>query len=204
VTVRRKRRRPGRPAGESGAREGILRAARKGFATNGYDRTTIREVARRARVDPALVHHYFGSKDRLFAAAMEFPVDPAMVADVVIGPGLEGAGERLVRLFLRIWDSPENREPVLGLLRSAVTNPSAARMLREFVSKALLARVAPALGGRDAELRAALVGSQVIGLAIFRYVLEVEPLASASEEELVAAMAPRFQDSLTGRLPAVR
>jgi AcrR family transcriptional regulator len=198
VTTRRRRRRPGRPAGESGAREEILREARAAFASNGYDLTTIREVARRARVDPALVHHYFGTKDRLFAAAMEFPVDPAMVADIVIGPGLEGAGERLVRLFLRIWDTPENREPVLGLLRSALTNPAAARMLREFVSKALMARVAPALGGPDAELRAAVIGSHVIGLAIFRYVLEVEPLASAGEEELVAIMAPRFQDSLTG------
>jgi AcrR family transcriptional regulator len=198
MSAARSRRRPGRPAGESRARETILGAARSAFATKGYERTTIRGVARTARVDPALVHHYFGTKERLFVAAMHFPVDPSMVADVVIGPGLEGAGERLVRLFLRIWDSPENREPVLGLLRSAVTNPRAARMLREFVSKALLSRVAPALGGRDAELRAAVVGSQVIGLAIFRYVLEVEPLASAGEEELVAIMAPRFQDSLTG------
>ena len=200
MTSGKARRRPGRPAGESRAREAILRAARGTFATKGYDRTTIRGVARTARVDPALVHHYFGTKDRLFAAAMQFPVDPSMVADLIVGPGLEGAGERLVRLFLRIWDTPENREPMLGLLRSAVTNPRAARMLREFVSKALLSRVAPALGGDDAELRAALVGSQVIGLAIFRYVLEVEPLASAGEEELVAAVAPRFQEFISGDL----
>ena len=200
MTSEKAHRRPGRPAGESRAREAILRAARGTFATKGYDRTTIRGVARTARVDPALVHHYFGTKDRLFAAAMQFPVDPSMVADLIVGPGLEGAGERLVRLFLRIWDTPENREPMLGLLRSAVTNPRAARMLREFVSKALLSRVAPALGGDDAELRAALVGSQVIGLAIFRYVLEVEPLASAGEEELVAAVAPRFQEFISGDL----
>jgi AcrR family transcriptional regulator len=198
------RRRPGRPPGESRSREAILRAARSSFATVGYDRTTIRGVARAARVDPALVHHYFGSKDRLFTAAMDFPVDPAIVAETVLGPGLEGAGERLVRLFLRIWDTPRNREPLLGLVRAAVSNPRAARMLREFISRALLGRVAPVLGTPDAALRAALIGSQVVGLAMFRYVLKVEPLASVGEEELVAAVGPRFQEYITGHLPAVR
>jgi AcrR family transcriptional regulator len=200
----RARRRPGRPPGGSRSREAILRAARSSFATRGYDRTTIRGVARTARVDPALVHHYFGTKDRLFTAAMDFPIDPAIVAEVVLGAGSEGAGERLVRLFIRIWDSEANREPMLGLLRSAVTNPRAARMLREFISRALLGRVAPALGTPDAALRAALVGSQVVGLAMFRYVLKVEPLASAGEEELVAAVGPRFQEYMTGHLPPVR
>jgi AcrR family transcriptional regulator len=161
-------------------------------------------VARTARVDPALVHHYFGTKDRLFTAAMDFPIDPAIVAEAVLGAGPEGAGERLVRLFIRIWDSEANREPMLGLLRSAVSNPRAARMLREFISRALLGRVAPALGSPDAALRAALVGSQVVGLAMFRYVLKVEPLASAGEDELVAAVGPRFQEYLTGDLPPVR
>ena len=196
----RARRRPGRPPGESRSRQAILRAARSSFATRGYDRTTIRGVARAARVDPALVHHYFGTKDRLFTAAMDFPVDPAIVAETVLGPGPEGAGERIVRLFLRIWDTPRNREPLLGLVRAAVSNPRAARMLREFISRALLGRVAPALGSRDAALRAALIGSQVVGLAMFRYVLKVEPLASAGEEELVAAVGPRFQEYITGDL----
>jgi Tetracyclin repressor-like, C-terminal domain len=88
----------------------------------------------------------------------------------------------------------------LGLLRSAVSNPRAARMLREFISRALLGRIAPALGREDARLRVALVGSQVIGLAVLRYVIKVEPLASATQEELVAAVGPRFQDYLTSDL----
>jgi AcrR family transcriptional regulator len=198
----RTRRRPGRPPGETRSRQAILRAARSSFATRGYDRTTIRGVAAAARVDPALVHHYFGSKDRLFTAAMEFPIEPEAVARTVLGEGIEGAGERLVRLLLKVWGSPENRQPLLGLLRSAVTNPQAARMLREFVSRALLGRIAPALGRDDARLRVALVGSQVIGLAILRYVIKVEPLASATEEELVAAVGPRFQEYLTADLAA--
>jgi AcrR family transcriptional regulator len=202
VTASRARRRPGRPAGGSRSRESILRAARTSFATNGYDRTTIRAVAASARVDPALVHHYFGTKDRLFVAAMEFPIDPAVVAETVLGEGLDRAGERLVRLFLTIWETPGNREPLLGLVRSAVTNPRAARMLREFMTRALLSRIAPALGRKDAELRVALVGSQVVGLAILRYVIRVEPLASATEDELVAAVGPRFQEYLTADLAA--
>lgn len=200
----RTRRRPGRPPGQSRSRAAILRAARSSFATQGYDRTTIRGVAGSAGVDPALIHHYFGTKDRLFTAAMEFPIDPAVVAETVLGPGLEGAGERLVRLFMRIWESPQNREPMLGLVRAAVTNPRAARMLREFVSHALLGRVAPALGRADAPLRAALMASQVVGLAMLRYVIKVEPLASAGEEELAAAVGPRFQEYLTGDLQPVR
>jgi AcrR family transcriptional regulator len=198
----RTRRRPGRPPGETRSRQAILRAARSSFASRGYDRTTIRGVAASARVDPALVHHYFGTKDQLFTAAMEFPMDPEMVAKIVLGEGVEGAGERLVRLLLTVWGTPENRKPLLGLLRSAVTNPRAARMLREFMSRALLGRIAPALGREDARLRVALVGSQVIGLAILRYVIRVEPLASASEDELVAAVGPRFQDYLTAELTA--
>jgi AcrR family transcriptional regulator len=198
----RTRRGPGRPAGESRSRQAILRAARSSFATRGYDRTTIRGVAATARVDPALVHHYFGTKDRLFTAAMQFPIEPEVVAETVLGEGVESAGERLVRLLLAVWGSPENRQPLLGLLRSAVTNPQAARMLREFVSRALLGRIAPALGREDARLRVALVGSQVIGLAILRYVIRVEPLASATEAELVAAVGPRFQDYLTADLAA--
>ena len=198
----RARRRPGRPPGESRSREAILRAARSSFANHGYDRTTIRGVAGSARVDPALVHHYFGTKDRLFTATMEVPVNPKMVAEAVLGQGLERAGERLVRLFLAIWESPRNREPLLGVIRSAVTNPRAARMLREFVTRAFLGKVAPALGREDARLRVALVGSQIIGLAVLRYVIRVEPLVSATEDELVAAVGPRLQEYLTGDLSA--
>lgn len=203
-------RRTGRRSGESGTREAILEAARQQFASRGYDKATIRGIAAGAGVDPALVHHYYGSKERLFTAAMRLPVIPSEVLQSVIGAprgprGGAGLGERLVRTAVGVWDSEGVRAPFVGLLRSALTNENAAAMLREFVTSTIIGTVAGAAPGRDghgsdARYRASLAASQMVGLAVTRYVLKLEPVASATPDELAAAVGPALQRYLTGDL----
>lgn len=192
--------RTGRRPGASHTREAILDAARESFAERGFSDTSVRAVAARAGVDAALVHHYFGTKDRLFAAAMELPFDPAAVAPALLEPGLEGLGERLVRFFLRVWDEPVPRARIQAILRSALTQEAAAALLRDFVTRELIGRIAAAVGTPDAPLRATLVGTQLVGLGLLRYIIRVEPLASADPETVVAAIAPTLQRYLTGEL----
>jgi AcrR family transcriptional regulator len=194
-------RRSGRRPGDTGTRDAILAAAKESFAASGYDATTIRGVGRAAGVDPALVHHFFGTKQDLFVAAMELPVDPAKIVPALLAEGIDGLGERLVRMFLLIWDGIPGQSPMLALLRSATSNEQAAAMLREFLSHAMLGPVARAAGRDRPELRASLVGSQAMGLAFARYVVRLEPLATADADTIVSAIGPTIQRYLTGELP---
>ncbi|WP_405090499.1 TetR family transcriptional regulator [Micromonospora sp. NBC_01392] len=195
MTPRRTGRRPGNPD----TREAILAAARDAFAERGFDATPIRTVAAAAGVDPALVHHYFGTKEELFRAAMAFPVDPARLLPTVLAGGPEGIGERLVRTFLEVWDSPVGAAGV-ALLRSAVSNEWTARLLREFLVTQVLRRVLDHLEVDPTELplRGGLVATQLAGLALMRYVLRLEPIAGAEPATLVAAAGPTVQRYLTG------
>ena len=195
------RRRGRRPAGED-TRAAIMAAARKQFAARGYEAATMRGIARDAGVDPRLVHHYFASKEDLFVEAMQFPVRPTTVIGPLVEAGPEGMGERLVRVFFAAWDGPEQRERIMALLASAATSPEGARMLREFVSQEILQRVAAVLPGPDARLRAELAASQMIGVAFVRYLIALEPLASAPVEQLIELLAPVVQRHLVGPLPA--
>jgi len=188
--------RTGRRPGTGGTRERILAAARSDFGKGGYEGTTIRGIAAQAKVDPALVMHYFESKDGVFRAAVQFPVDPAEFIPRLVAPGLEGLGERLVRFFVETWDSPAG-SPFLGLIRSVVGNEDAADQLREFVTREVLGRLAHALQLDQPKLRAALVASQLVGLAMLRYVVRVEPLASARADDVVAWLGPTLQRYLT-------
>jgi AcrR family transcriptional regulator len=203
VTAQHERRRAGRPAGSPPNREAILAAAREQFTERGYDSATIRGIAAGAGVDPALVHHYYGSKADLFAAALQLPLNPREVLDSVIGGDPEELGERLVRRFLELWGDEARGVGVtmVGLLRSAATHEDAARMIREFVTREALGRIAEALRVPQPRLRAALAGTQLIGLALGRFVIGVEPVASADVELLVACYAPTIQRYLTGPLP---
>jgi AcrR family transcriptional regulator len=185
-------RRTGRRPGDSGAREAILREARQSFGSAGFSGTTIRGVARAAGVDPALVHHYFGSKNELFAASLELPFDPSVVVPALLAEGLDGLGERVVRTFLGIWDATPGQGPLLALLRSAVSDDRAAQSLRDFITGVVIGPLARAAGPDGAELRASLVASQVVGLAMARYVVRVEPLASASADELAPLIGPNL------------
>ncbi|MEU8423603.1 TetR family transcriptional regulator [Micromonospora sp. NPDC048835] len=195
-------RRTGRRPGNPGTREAILDAARTAFADRGFDAASIRAIAGTAQVDPALVHHYFGSKDQLFLAAMNFPVDPGQLVPKVLAGDRDGAGERMVRVFLGVWDSPTG-SAAQALLRSAVSNEWTARLLREFVTTQVLRRVLENLDVDPVELplRGSLVATQMIGLAMMRHVVRLEPVASADPETLVAAIGPTIQRYLTAPLP---
>ena len=193
------RRGPGRRPGAPDTRAQILAAARECFGQSGYDGTTLRAVARAADVDPALVHHYFaGGKEQLFVEALELPFTPAVAVPDVVGDDLAGVGERVTRFFFWVWGDPERRAPFLALLRSAMSHEQAADMLRGFVTAALLDRVAAVVPGPDARVRIELAMSQLVGVALLRYVVRAEPLASASEEEVVALVAPTVQRYLAG------
>ncbi|MEU1279305.1 TetR family transcriptional regulator [Streptomyces sp. NPDC005805] len=200
----KRRGRPARGAAADGpgARERILLAARAEFADRGYDKATMRGIARAAGVDAALVHHYFGTKDEVFAAAIELSFEPALVVPQIIGGGPEGIGERLARFFIGIWENPSTRAPLLAVLRSALTNEAAAKVLSGFVLRRLLERVAGELDVPDPRFRAELAASHMLGIALLRYVLKVEPLASKDPEDIVRTVAPTLQRYLTEPDPA--
>lgn len=185
-------RRPGAPA----TRDKILRAARAQFARHGYEGATIRGIATSARVDPKLVLHYFESKDGVFSAAMDFPFDPASAIPALLEPGLEGLGVRLARFFIDVWDSPAGAR-AHAIVRSMFTSDSAAALMRDFVKREVLARVARALDLDRPDVRASLAASQLIGVAILRYVVKIEPLASASPDEVAAWIGPTLQRYFT-------
>ncbi|MCX5391437.1 TetR family transcriptional regulator [Streptomyces sp. NPDC006482] len=195
----RRRGRPIRTEEDSGpgARERILAAARTQFAERGYDKTSVRGIAKAAGVDPALVHHYFGTKDEVFAAAIEVSFEPALVVPAILGGPREAIGERLARFFIGVWENPVSRAPLLAIVRSALTHEAAAKVLRTFVLRRLLERIAAELDVPDPRFRAELAASHMIGIVILRYVIEVEPLASVDPEEIVAQVAPTLQRYLT-------
>jgi AcrR family transcriptional regulator len=191
------RRGPGRPADGGDRRTAILDSAREQFAAKGYAAASVRAIARGADVDPALVHHYFGTKEQVFVAAMELPFQPGEMLPAALAGDPDGLGERLVRLFLGAWDQPEFRAPMLGMLRSAMTGEQGATMLREFVGSALIGRVAEAVGPVD-PLRVQAAAAQMVGVVMLRHVIRLEPLASASVDEVVALIAPAVQRHLLG------
>ena len=191
----------GRRPGESGTRAAVLAAAREAFGMQGYGATSVRAVARTAGVDPSLVLHFFGSKDGLFAAAIELPVEPTEVVAGLLAGGTEDLGERIVRTFLAVWDASPGQGPMLAMLRSAVSHEDAAGMLRELLLRVILRPLAVGAGGSDPDLRAALLASQLVGLAITRYVLRLEPVTSASVDDLAPLLGPTLQRYLTGQLP---
>jgi AcrR family transcriptional regulator len=210
--------RTGRRAGDSGTRAAILAAARQEFADRGYDGATIRAIAAGAGVDPALVHHFYGTKERLFAAAMRMPFVPSEVITAALaehgGPSgtadpPRSLGEHMVRTALTVWENTEVRGVFLGLLRSAVTSEDAAAMLREFIADAILRPISAAAqagagagpdGGDQADIayRASVVATQMLGLALSRYVIKLEPVASADPADLAATIGPTLDRYLTG------
>ena len=198
---RRRGRPAGRPSGET--RDRILAAAREEFAARGYDRTSVRSIGKAAGVDAALVHHYFGTKEQVFGAAIEGSLAPALdIPDAVTGGGPDEMGERVARFMLRFWEDPVTREPLLAVVRSAVTNETAAAVFRGMLSRIVLARFADELSVPDPEFRVQLAASHLVGIVMLRYVVRVEPLASTGSEVLVRIVAPEFQRYLTA--PDVR
>ncbi|AVH57280.1 MULTISPECIES: TetR/AcrR family transcriptional regulator [Streptomyces] len=196
----RRRGRPSRTQTEAGpaTRDRILEAAREEFSERGYDKTSVRGIAKAAGVDSALVHHYFGTKEQVFEAAVEVVVAPALNAPAAVEEGpLDGIGERLTHFFFGIWENPATRTSLLAVLRSAVNNETAAAVFRRLVVAQLLRRIAERIDVPDAELRAELAASQLVGIAMLRYVIKIEPLASADVEQIIRRVAPVVQGHLT-------
>lgn len=186
--------RSGRRPGNPETREQILDAARRLFAAQGYDGTTMRAIAAEAGVNPALLHHFFGTKQQLFVSVMNLPFNPADVLPQVLAGPPEEAGARLVRMILRLWADPDGRAPFLALLRSATANEQATTMMREFLATAVFATVAEERG--ISRLRASAAAAQMMGIAFLRHVLEAPPLATATEDEIVELVAPVMQHYL--------
>lgn len=190
----------GRRPGAPDTRAEVLAAARASFAEKGFRGTTIRAVAASAGVDPALVHHYFGSKDDLFVAALEIPVDPREVLAPVVAAGPDGAGERLLRTFLGVWDDPAIQPGLLALVRSLIADDSGG-LVREGFIPVVVGPVLAALVADRPDVRIPLVASQVVGLILTRYVLALPPMAEMPAEDVVARIGPVLQHYLTGDLP---
>jgi AcrR family transcriptional regulator len=195
-------RRPGRRPGANATREAILAAAREAFATHGYEKATIRGIARAAGVDPALVHHFYGPKADVFRAAVSDVLAP--IAEVMAQAGSEAdpeaTGRRLAAVLVGLWEREPTRGALVGAVRAAVTSDTAAGLVRGIVQEHAIAAVAASTEGPQAELRANLIGATIVGVSMARHVLGVEPIASLSEDELAAVLGGTFGYYLGGEL----
>ncbi len=198
------RRGRGRPAGDGNSRDAVLDAASRAFATHGFDGASVRRIAAEAGVDPGMLRHWFGDKLGLFRAALAANALPQALLSAALSGPQDGLGERLVERLVAELDASGAAHPMVGLIRSAVSHDESTALLREFVSEHVLGRVAGAVAAPDPALRASLVGSQLIGLVMARYVVRVEPLASADPQTVVRAVAPAVQRYLDGDIGTVR
>jgi AcrR family transcriptional regulator len=193
--------RTGRRPGPNETRGAIISAARRQFAELGYDRTTMRSIAGEAGVDPALVIRFYKSKQQLFVQLSKLPFDAATIIPELVSGAPEQTGERLAQFLVGVLETADGRARFTGLVRAAVTEPAAAGLLRELLSREVFAPLAEGLGTGDAELRANLVGSQIVGLVVARYVVGLEPLASLPGAQVSALIAPTLQRYLMSPLP---
>ena len=201
TTTNTGRRRPGRPAGNSGTRERILAGARELFARNGIGNTSIRAVAAAAGVDSALVHHYFGTKEKLFAAAVHLPIDPMTVIGPLREVPIEELGYALPSMLLPLWDS-ELGTGLIATLRSVIAG-SEVNLFRTFIQDVIAVEVGSRVDDPpgSGKIRIQFVASQLIGVVMARHILALEPFASLPADRIARTIAPNLQRYLTGDLP---
>jgi len=188
--------RTGRRPGAPETRQDILVAARRSFGARGYDATSLRSIAKQCDVDPALLVHYFGTKEGLFIAALERTLRPNRVFDGLDALSVPEAAETIVRRYLTMLDDEQTRDMVLSLVRSAVSSERAAAMLREFLAQEMLTSLASLIDLPDRQLRASLVVAQLIGIAMLRHVVKAEAVVSATTDDLVSRVAPVIEGYL--------
>ncbi len=188
--------RTGRRPGAPETREDILAAARREFGDRGYEATSLRSIADRVHVDPALLVHYFGSKEGLFLAALEVTVGPSALFSGLSALDVREAAELIVGRYLTVLDQEKTRDVVLALVRSAVSSERAATMLREFLVGEMLACLSTLIDQPDGRLRASLVVAQLIGIAVLRHVVKLDAVVRASDDELVSLVAPVIEGYL--------
>ncbi len=190
--------RRGRRAGGEDTRTALLDAAREVFIERGYEGATVRSIAAKAGVDAAMVNHWFGGKENLFAkAVLQLPFDPTALVERLLDGPPEQTGERIARNFVGIWDA-SGGGPFAALVRSVTSHEGVASAMREFFLNNVFAKIIEGLGVDRVELRASLCASQVIGMGIIRYVVKFEPFASADVDTVAAAVGPNLQRYLTG------
>ncbi len=194
--------RPGRRGTSSTARDDIARAARELFGELGYDHASLRQIAERAGVDAALVSYFFGSKQRLFVEVIDLPFEPDVVLPRILGGDREQVGAALASLILDILETPELRARILGMIRSASSQSDAADLVRERLTRQLLLPIARHLGADDAELRAGLVMSQVVGFTFARHVVRPRRTRASRAGHLETPLAHTLQHYLTGDFAA--
>jgi AcrR family transcriptional regulator len=189
--------RRGRRQGEPVSRDAVLAAAKRRFATEGYEKTTLRAIAKDAHVDASMVLYLFRSKEELYRESLRLVLNP----DVLVATLTEGDGDigtRMVRRYLQIWETPDSAASMRAMLQSATSNSDAHEAFRGFMQSYVLPAVSEALGGGEqARLRAMLAGSQLVGVAMLRYVMEVPPMATLSGDEIVTLIAPTLTRYLT-------
>jgi len=203
MTTNTERKRPGRPPGTSDTRDRILASARELFARNGIDKTSIRAVAAGAGVDPALVHHYYGTKQQLFAAAIHLPIDPMQVIGPLRETPVSELGLRLPSVLLPLWDS-ELGSGFIATLRSLLAG-SEVSLVRSFFQEVITVEVGSRVDDPPGSgmIRVQFVASQLVGVVMARYILELEPFASLPVEQIAETIAPNLQRYLTGDLPGL-
>ena len=185
--------RAGRRRGNPDTRATILAAAESEFAAKGFDRASMRGIAKTAGVDPSLIYHYFASKDDVLLASLDVPFDPREVVPALTADGSADLGNRIVAQFVSIWDDEAKQTRLVAIVRAAVSSPTAQDMLTNGLVRMVLRPISEAIAAPDAGLRAQYVASQLLGLAMTRYVLRLEPLASAPAEAVVAWIGPTLQ-----------
>ncbi|MDI2035159.1 HTH-type transcriptional regulator BetI [Paenarthrobacter nitroguajacolicus] len=185
--------RTGRPVNGGGNRASIIAAARQEFAAHGYRGATLRLIAMRAGVDVALLSHYFGNKDGLFAETLELPEEArrGIAAALSTGP-IETRGEQVTRCYLGLWEAPATREQMLTLARSGISNEAASTRLRNLLTGPT---GDTAFDGMPAGARAgiALAMAELLGVAIARHLFHIQPIAELEFETLVARTTPSIQ-----------
>lgn len=192
------RRRPGRPAGDTGSREAIQAAARRLFAEEGFAKTSVRAVAKSAGVDPGLVRHYFGTKEELLRAVVVLPVDPQVLVGAAVAGGPDGAGRRLATVIVGLLHDPERMTLLTAIIRAAATEPEGAAIVRDIVTGQVLEPLVAALGVDNPQLRGSLIASQVVGFFMAHQIVGLSGLTGADDATLVEALAGTLQRYLTG------
>jgi AcrR family transcriptional regulator len=197
--------RRGRRGGATDSRDQILDTARRLFADHGFAGTSLRQIARETGVDPAMVHHFFKGKDELFALSVALPADPEKVLAGVDAYSPQERAEAIVRAVLRLWESPAQHS-LVAFLRGTIGSRAKTLLLRELVQRTILSRIMAGVPGPPAEvaMRGNLVATQMVGVMLVRYVVRLEPIASASPDDVVRLVAPNVQHYLTGDLKADR
>jgi AcrR family transcriptional regulator len=203
LTASAERKRPGRPPGTSDTRERILTSARNLFARNGIDKTSIRAIAADADVDPALVHHYYGSKTQLFAAAIHIPIDPMQVIVPLREVPVDKIGHVLPSILLKLWDS-EMGKGFIATLRSLLAGNDTS-LIRTFLQEVIVKEVGSRVDDPPGSgpIRVQFVASQLVGVVMARYIMELEPFKSLPIEQIAETIAPNLQRYLTGELPGL-